>query len=145
MENRDAELNRADLISEVFCLHGHIRYYMRNHESVFVTAEYQHPSEYCLKENPKGVTYNFPFCIMTLDNQRYPIGRSYRVIIFYPATAAVCENSPVLWPGEIPTDFITITIDYIKGGFEEAKIQAVNFIDSKIADVHANYKSDPNL
>jgi len=145
MENRDFELNKADLISETNSLHGHIRHYLRYNENIFDQANYLHQSEHYIKENPKGVTINFPFCVMTPENERYPVNRRYRVIIFYPEEATHSNNSPILEPGEEATDFITITINYTKGSFEDAKTQAVAFIDSKVAEVHANYKTYPDL
>jgi len=145
VESRNIELKRADLMSEADALRGHINYYMNNHEKIFVQAYYQTQSEYHLKESPKGVTFNFPFCVIAPDNERYPINRSYKVIIFYPAVTTHFNNEPVLYPGEKSTDFITITIDYTKGRFEEAKEHAISFITTKISEVLENYQSDPNL
>jgi len=94
--------------------------------------------------NPNGTSYYFPFRVIAPDNKRYPIRRRYYVRVTYQFTSLGDKHEPTLELGEKPTDFGSVYIEGKKKRYPQIVTDAKAFIDSKVKEVHDQYKTDPS-
>ena len=95
-----------------------------------------------LDRMPDHDVYCFQFYVITPNKKKYPVNRAFAVKIVFATTSAGMKYEPPLWRGELATDFGYIHISDTQTDFSEAEAQAITFIDSKVAEVHGNYRTN---
>jgi len=88
--------------------------------------------------NKERTIFSFPFSVIAPNKKKYPINRTFALRIVY----AIAPYVPPLRRAELATDFGNIHISDTQTDYREAEAQAIAFIESKIAEVHENYRNN---
>jgi len=116
-------------------LYSKIRNYMSRHKFIQKGAD-------GLDRMPDHDVYCFQFYVIAPNKKKYPVNRAFAVKIVFATTPTGMEHEPLLWRGELATDFGYIYVSDTQTDFRKAEAQAIAFIDAKVAEVHGNYRTN---